>query len=170
MVKIRQEEQNDYEQVYNVVKTAFEHAEHSDGNEQELVTALRKSSSFIPELSLVAVIDGKIIGHILFTEIKIGDETELALAPLAVLPEYQRTGVGSALVTEGHRIAARLDYDYSVVLGSSKYYPRFSYVPAGKYNIRSPFDADDEYFMAVKLRENAKEIDGTVKYDPAFGI
>lgn len=170
MVKIRQEKINDHEQVYNVIKTAFEHAEHSDGNEQDLVAALRKSRSFIPELSLTAVIDKKIVGYILFTEIRIGDAAELALAPLAVLPEYQRMGIGSALVAEGHKIAARLNYGYSVVLGSSKYYPKFGYVPANRYNIKSPFDVDDEYYMAIKLRENAKEVNGTVKYDPSFGI
>lgn len=94
MLEVRQETKKDYEEVYNVVKTAFEKAEHSDGNEQDLVVALRKSNSFIPELSLIAVSENKIIGYILFTKIKIEDNTELALAPLAVLPEYQRKGVG----------------------------------------------------------------------------
>ncbi len=105
MLEIRQENKNDYEEVYNVVKLAFETAEHSNGNEQELVVALRKSSSFIPEMSLVAVIDNKIVGYILFTKIKIGKYEELALAPLGVLPEYQKQGVGSALIQEGHKIA-----------------------------------------------------------------
>lgn len=59
MVEIRQENKNDYEKIYNVVKTAFETAEHSDGNEQDLVVALRNSDSFIPELSLVAIKDNK---------------------------------------------------------------------------------------------------------------
>ena len=65
MLTIRQENKNDYEEVYKVIKTAFETAEHSDGNEQELVVALRKSDNFIPELSLVAVMDNKIVGYIL---------------------------------------------------------------------------------------------------------
>ena len=79
MLVIRQENVNDYEQVYNIIKTAFEKAEHSDGNEQDLVIALRKSNSFIPELSLVAVGENKIIGYILFTESK-------NLKALSVLP------------------------------------------------------------------------------------
>lgn len=170
MLKIRQENEKDYEQVYDVIKSAFEQAEHSDVNEQDLVNALRKSKSFIPEISLVAEIDNKIIGHILFTKVKIGEITELALAPLAVLPEYQRKGVGSKLIAEGHKIAARLNYDYSIVLGSSKYYPKFGYIPASRYNIKAPFDVEDEYFMAIKLRENAKAVCGTVEYDAAFGI
>ena len=92
MIEIRQESQKDYEEVYRVVKTAFEMVEHSDGNEQDLVVALRNSDSFIPELSLVAVKEDKIVGYILFTKIKIENHEEIALAPLAVLPEYQKQG------------------------------------------------------------------------------
>lgn len=170
MLEIREENINDYEQVYNVIKTAFEKAEHNDGNEQDLVIALRKSNSFIPELALVAVYENKIIGYVLFTKIKIGDSTELALAPLAVLPEYQRKGVGMRLITEGHRIAKQLNYNYSVVLGSNKYYSKSGYIPASKYNIKAPFDVEDECFMAIKLNENAKAIKGIVEYDKAFRI
>lgn len=170
MLEIRQENMSDHEQVYNVIKTAFEKAEHSDGNEQDLVIELRKSNSFIPELSLVAVDENKIIGYVLFTKIKIGDNTELALAPLAVLPEYQRKGIGTRLVKEGHKIAKQLNYNYSIVLGSNKYYPRLGYIPASRYNIKAPFDVEDDYFMAIKLNENAKTINGIVEYDKAFGI
>ena len=91
---IRQETSNDYEKVYYVVKQAFASAEHSDGNEQDLVVALRNSSNFIPELSLVAIKDNKIVGYILFTKIKIGEYEELALAPLGILPKYQKQGIG----------------------------------------------------------------------------
>lgn len=86
---LRQENPNDYSAVYDLVKSAFATAEHSNGNEQDLVVALRKSKAFIPELSLIAEIDGEIIGHILFTKIKIGDNIALALAPLAVFPKHQ---------------------------------------------------------------------------------
>lgn len=170
MFEIRQENVNDYNEVYNVVKEAFEKAEHSDGDEQDLVVRLRKSGSFVPELSLVAQTEDKIIGHILFTEIKIGSSAELALAPLAVLPEYQRKGVGISLIREGHRIAKSLGYNYSVVLGSPKYYSKEGYIPASKYNIKPPFDVENDFFMAVKLNENAGTISGTVQYDKAFGI
>ena len=99
---IRKEEPRDYEAVYFIVKNAFESAEHSDGTEQNLVTALRKGDAFIPELSLVAEIDGKIVGHILFTRATVGKDTVLVLAPLSVLPEYQRKGIGISLIKEGH--------------------------------------------------------------------
>ncbi len=170
MVEIRQENKNDYEEIYNVVKTAFETAEHSDGNEQDLVVALRNSDSFIPELSLVAIKDNKIVGHILFTKIKIGNHEELALAPLAVLPEYQKQGIGSKLIQQGHKIAKELGYHYSIVLGSETYYPKFGYVPAIQYGIKAPFEVSNENFMAIKLNDTDAEIKGTVQYAKEFGI
>ncbi len=102
---IRQEQPSDYKIIHKVVKKAFESTEHSDGNEQELVIMLRKSEAYIPELSLVAEIDGSIVGHIMFTRAKVGDESVLALAPLSVLPEYQNKGIGKALISAGHHIA-----------------------------------------------------------------
>ena len=170
MVEIRQENKNDYEEIYNVVKTAFETAEHSDGNEQDLVVALRNSDSFIPELSLVAKKDNKIVGHILFTKVKIGNHEELALAPLAVLPEYQKQGIGSKLIQQGHKIAKELGYHYSIVLGSETYYPKFGYVPAIQYGIKAPFEVSNENFMAIKLNDTDVEIKGTVQYAKEFGI
>lgn len=170
MLRIRQENEKDYQQVYHVIKTAFELSDQKDGNEQDLVVALRKSDSFVPELSLVAVINNTIIGYILFTKIKIGTSTALALAPLAILPEYQKSGVGTKLIHEGHKIAQQLNYDYCIVLGDNQYYSQFGYIPASQYNIKAPFDVEDKYFMAIKLNENAKAIKGTVEYDKAFGI
>ena len=90
---IRKEEPKDYEIVYSVVKDAFDSAEHSDGNEQDLVNALRKGESLIPELSLVAEINGKIVGHIMFTRAMVGRDAVLVLAPLSVVPKYQRKGI-----------------------------------------------------------------------------
>ena len=169
-LEIRQETAQDYAAVYQLVKDAFASAEHCDGNEQELVSALRASSAFIPELSLVAVADGNIVGHILFTKVLVGEHTALALAPLSVRPAYQRQGVGFALMKAGHSAAQKLGYDYSIVLGSSKYYPKIGYVPASTYGILSPFDVPDENFMALRLTDGAKALNGTVKYDKAFGI
>lgn len=170
MLEIRQETKKDYEEVYNVVKTAFETAEHSDGNEQELVVALRKSNSFIPDLSLIAVQDNKTIGYILFTKIEIGEYEELALAPLGILPEYQRQGIGKRLIEEGHKIARKLGYHYSIVLGSEKYYPKFGYIPASQYGIIAPFEVQNKNFMAIKLNYSNKEISGIVKYAKEFGV
>ena len=158
------------QEVYRVVKTAFETADHSDGNEQDLVVALRNSDSFIPELSLVAVKEDKIVGYILFTKIKIENHEEIALAPLAVLPEYQKQGIGSMLIEQGHKIAKQLGYHYSIVLGSENYYPKFGYIPATQYGIQAPFDVANENFMAVKLNDTDIEIKGVVQYAKEFGI
>ena len=167
---IRQEQPADHEAVYQVVKEAFAHAEHTDGHEQDLVAALRKSRSFISELSLVAVEDEKIAGHILFTRAVVGYAEVLALAPLSVLPAYQGRGIGLSLIAQGHRIAAELGYQYSVVLGHANYYPKAGYIPASRYGIKAPFEVNDENFMAICFCENADKLDGFIEYDKAFRI
>lgn len=169
-MNIRQEQPEDYEVVYHVVKEAFLNTEHTDGDEQNLVVRLRKSESFIPELSLVAVEDGKIVGHILFTRAFVNGVEVLALAPLSVLPQYQNRGIGQSLIKQGHIIAKKMGYKYSVVLGHEKYYPKSGYVPASRYGIKAPFKVDDKNFMAVCLNEAAGKLNGTIEYDGAFGI
>ena len=150
---IRQETTSDASAVYELVKTAFASAEHSDGNEQDLVVLLHKSPAFQPALSLVAEENEKIIGYILFSEIKIGE----------------KTGVGLALLAEGHRIAKKLGYGISVVLGSETYYPKVGYVPASRFGIICPFEGvPDENYMALPLQEPAGDWNGTVTYDKAF--
>lgn len=94
----------------------------------------------------------------------------LALAPLSVLPQYQNQGIGLPLIRQGLRIAAKLGYKFSVVLGHTGYYPKAGYVPASRYSIKAPFEAADENFMAACLDETAKRLNDTIKYDAAFGI
>lgn len=169
-MNIRQEKPEDHDTVYHLIKEAFANAEHTDGNEQNLVVGLRKSKSFIPELSLVAVEDGKIVGHILFTKAFVNDVEVLALAPLSVLPEYQNRGIGLSLIKQGHRIAHKLGYEYSIVLGHSKYYPKAGYIPASQYGITAPFKVEDENFMAINFSGNKEKLNGIMKYDEVFGI
>lgn len=170
-INIRQENKNDYASVYNLVQVAFANAEHSDGDEQNLVTRLRGSEAFVPELSLVAEVDGEIVGHIMFTKIRIGDSDIMALglAPLAVVPKLQKSGIGEKLIEAGHEIAKELGYVYSVVLGHAEYYPRFGYKPASVYGIKAPFPVADENFMAIKLIEDEHtNISGVVSYAEEF--
>lgn len=167
---IRQETFSDHSEVYTLVQAAFAKAEHSDGSEQELVEALRKSPAFVPALSLVAQENEILKGYILFTEIKAGTQTALALAPLAVQPDFQRQGIGSALVREGHRRAAALGYNCSVVLGSEHYYPRFGYVPAEALGIQTPKGFPPASFMALFLRKGIHFSGGPVTYAPEFGL
>lgn len=170
MLVIREETPADYEKVYLLVKKAFASAEHADGNEQDLVNELRKGDSFIPSLSLVAEKDGVLAGYILFTKLRIGEENALALAPLAVLPDFQKQGIGSALIKEGHKRAKEMGYRFSVVLGSENYYPKFGYVSASRYGIKAPFPVPDENFMAINLNDESVKLNAQVIYDKAFGI
>lgn len=170
LFKVRQEREEDHPAVYQVIKRAFEEAEHADGNEQELVEALRSSNAFLPQLSLVAECAGEIIGYVLFTKVKINTAVELALAPLAVLPMYQRKGVGKALMERGHCIARKLGFHCCIVLGSEKYYPKAGYLPAGKFGISAPFEVPDQNFMVLKLCEDAVLPSGTVLYAEEFGL
>lgn len=167
---IREENKSDFNEVYSLVKSAFETAEHCDGNEQDLANSLRNSDAFVPELSLVAEIEGKLAGHIMFTEAKVGEDIVLVLAPLSVLPKNQKQGVGTALMKEAHKIARELGYQYSLVLGSEKYYPRVGYTPAEEFGIEVPEGIPSANFMAMKLQPNAMSIKGKVIYAKEFGI
>ncbi len=143
-------------------------------DEARLVDSLRVSRAFIPALSLVAEDEGEVIGHILFTHLGLAGNGEqgdvLALAPLAVLPERQRRGIGSALVRAGLERAADLGFRAVVVVGHPEYYPRFGFLPARYFGLSCPFDVPDDVFMAFPLRPDGLEgVSGTVVYDPAFG-
>jgi predicted N-acetyltransferase YhbS len=170
-LKIRQEQVADYEFTENVVKLAFANAEHSDKKEHELVSRIRKSSSFIPELSLVATNkdNGSILGHILLSRIKISIAESLALAPVSVLPEYQNKGVGGLLITAALNAAKELGYNSVVVLGHPEYYPKFGFKKASRWGIKAPFEVPDEAFMAIELRDRALSgISGVVEYPSVF--
>lgn len=166
---IRQETKNDIDSVYNIVKVAFQNEVFSDHDEQNLVTRLRQSINFIPELSIVAEENGKIIGYILFTTIKVGENILLALAPVAVLPDMQGRNIGTKLIEKGHEIAKELGYKGSIVMGHDKYYPKFGYQRASKFDIIAPFEVPDDNFMAIELFENSlQNVSGVVEYAKEF--
>ena len=116
--------------------------------------------------------DNGTIGHILFSRIKIIGSSvfeTLALAPMAVLPEFQRQGVGSALIKKGTIIAKELGFDSIIVLGHEDYYPGFGFKRASEWDIKCPFEVPDEAFMAIELNDRALEGKaGTVKYPDEF--
>lgn len=127
----------------------------------------------MPELSIVAEIDGMIIGHILFfpIHIKAKDKSHksISLAPMAVLPEYQNQGVGSELVKYGLEKCREKGFKSVIVLGHPEYYPRFGFEKASKLGINPPFDAQDEAFMVMELAEGGlKGISGVVEYPDEF--
>ena len=131
------------------------------GQPQEtgLIRSLRKLNDYIPELSLIAFNDDDAIGHILFFPIVIiSDDREfqtLSLAPMAVVPEYQNKGMGGELVRHGLSQANKLGFNSVLVLGHPNYYPRFGFEKAGKWNIKCPWEAPDEAWMAIELKAGA---------------
>ncbi|MBE8712146.1 GNAT family N-acetyltransferase [Sphingobacterium hungaricum] len=133
-MQIRQENPGDYKAVFALLEHAFRNEVHSDHKEQFLVEDLRKSAQFIPELSLVAELENKIVGYILLTKIKIknteNEYTSLALAPVAVHPDYQNQGIGAELIRHAHQKAKELNFDSIILLGHQDYYPKFGYKPA----------------------------------------
>lgn len=172
-IKIRQEMSIDFKTVFDLLEKAFKTEKLSDHKEQFLVERLRKSSAFIPELSLVAEIENKIVGHILLTKIKIkNDQKEfhsLSLAPISVLPDFQRNGIGGLLIEQSHKKAKELGYNSVVILGHEKYYPKFGYQQADKFGIELPFDIPKKNCMVIELTENGlKEINGKVEYPKEF--
>lgn len=175
-IAIRQETAADFTQVREVIRAAFQDIEESDHTEHLLVDRLRQSDAYIAELSLVAeTADGQIAGHIMLSKAEVisGDRTHtvLAVAPLSVLPAFQRSGIGSMLIREAHRRASDSGYDAAVLLGHKDYYPKFGYKKASLSGIKFPFDAPDECCMVAELKPGAlKDIHGTVHYPDAFQI
>ena len=169
MPVIRPETPADVDAVYTVNKQAF------DGREAEprLVDSIRKSEGYIPELSLVAEQNDQIMGHILFSRIQIQSENVqlpgLALAPMAVLPEYQGQGIGSTLVKRGLEECKRLGYAWIIVLGHPAYYTRFGFAPELAKSLECPFGDCGNAWMALELIPGVlKGVRGIVSYPPAF--
>lgn len=167
---LRQETPDDFKEVFEVNQIAF-----GQENEAKLVDALRNNPTvFVPKLSIVAVDNNKIVGHILFTKINIKDDKgnlneSLGLAPMAVRPELQKRGIGRQLIRQGLKVAEELGFKSVIVLGHEHYYPKFGFEPADKWNIKAPFDVPSNVFMAIELvKDGLKYISGTVIYPKEF--
>lgn len=170
-ILIRKETESDYLKIRELVREAFIYATHSDGDEHNLISRIRQSEYYIPDLSLVAISDGITVGYIMFSRIFVGTREAIALAPLAVSCEMRLMGIGKMLVNSGHTIARQLGYACSVVLGYPDYYSKLGYVKASKYNVTPPLDIPDEYFMVCPLTSKHEDIpSGIVRYPEAFGI
>jgi putative acetyltransferase len=155
-------------QVAAVVEAAFERPD-----EAGIVAALREARAAV--VSLVAQVNaeaGSIIGHVMLSPVTLGGSSEprgLGLGPLAVAPEFQRTGVGSRLVEAALRRARLLGYSYVVVLGHPPYYPRFGFLPASRFGLSYPAPVPDPVFMAIELVPGALAgSTGVVRYHRAL--
>jgi putative acetyltransferase len=165
MLEIRPEESDDYAAVRRVLERAF----GSGSGEAELVEALRAADAHLPELCLVALDEGRVVGHLFFSQARLetGDDV-LALAPMAVLPERQREGIGSRLLEDGLRRARQSAFPLVVVVGHPEYYPRFGFEPAGAYGVRAPWNLPAEAWMALRLPAYRPEARGLVSYPRPF--
>jgi putative acetyltransferase len=166
MLTIRPEAPTDHEAIRTVNRLAF-------GRDAEagLVDALRAAAQ--PFLSLVALENADIVGHIAFSPVAIhGDGPPmpaLALGPMAVLPDMQRRGIGSRLVLEGLAACQAARHLVVVVVGHPAFYSRFGFVQAVPRGLRCEYDVPDEAFMVAELAPGALHGGGLVRYHPAFG-
>lgn len=168
MMIIRPEKKSDYRAIHKVNELAF-----GGRAEADLIDELRKTDSFIPELSLVAIQNHGVIGHILFSLINIKSKNRatsaLALAPMAVHPAFQNKSVGSKLALRGLEDCRRLGHRIVVVIGHPGYYPRFGFLPARDRGLEVPFPVPDEAFMVLELVPGAlKAAQGEIIYPPPF--
>jgi putative acetyltransferase len=151
MISIHRERPEDMAAIRTVNEAAF-----GQSAEADIIDALRAAC---PELlSLVAESAGEIVGHILFSPATVegGSQTRhgAGLAPMAVMPEFQRQGIGSKLVEAGLEILREQGCPFVIVLGHPEFYPRFGFVPASRHGLRCQWEGvPDEAFMVFVLDE-----------------
>ncbi|MGE3302113.1 MAG: GNAT family N-acetyltransferase [Hyphomonadaceae bacterium] len=159
---IREPLPGDHGAIRAVVRHAFGRTEEAD-----LAERLRADGDRLVEL--VAATEIALQGHILFSRLQIGEAVRAAaLAPVSVLPAFQRQGIGAALITEGVRRCAALGLDAILVLGHPAYYPRFGFSAVAAENLAAPFSGPA--FMALELKPGALASGGRVRYAAAFGV
>jgi putative acetyltransferase len=166
---IRAENSNSFVELLAI--RAVNEAAFGRRDEADLVDNLRTGAAVLA--SLVAEIEGRIVGHILFSRMWIESSSSsleaVALAPLAVLPERQRQGIGGELIRHGLDLLRHRSEKIVIVLGHPDYYPRFGFSTEKARSLESPFPR--EAFMAMELSPSALDgVCGTVRYPAAFGI
>lgn len=162
---VRAENEDDFADVQSIHLSAF-----PEEGESRLVRGLRQNAQ--PVISMVAEIDGQLVGHILFSPVTLDSKPSLqlmGLAPMAVAPSHQRQGIGSALVEAGLAQCRQNRHGAVVVLGHPKYYPKFGFVPSINFGIKSEYDVPAEAFMIVELqKEYLADCGGTISYHEEF--
>lgn len=164
-MEIRNERPEDQEAIRRVHLDAF------DGDlEARLVDLLRDRGKTVT--SLVAEELEHVVGHILFSPVTIDEASDcraVGLAPVGVLPAFQRGGIGSSLIREGLSRCARAGYDLVVLVGAPAYYARFGFQPAKPHGLDNEYGVNEE-FMVLELRKGSlSRANGLVRYAPEFG-
>ena len=165
-MQIRAEKQTDQQAVFDLNLAAFE-----GQGEARLIDLLRNRSKL--SLSLVAEVGDQIVGHIAFSPVTVEHSGQtiahgIGLAPVAVKPEMQKQGVGSALILEGIRQCRERGVGFIVVLGDPGYYNRFGFDPASNYKLEDEFGGGNAFQVYVFKDTAIPFIGGLVKYAPEF--
>jgi len=163
LIEIREERSDDVAAVREVNRRAF-----GQDQESNIVDALRTNGGAL--LSLVATVNGQVAGHIMYSPLTVAENVlGVALGPMAVVPEYQRQGIGTQLIEAGNRKIKDAGYPFIIVVGHAEYYPRFGFRPANEYGIRCEWDVPDEVFMLLVLNEAKMQgASGLAKYRHEF--
>ncbi|MFB0918375.1 MAG: N-acetyltransferase [Clostridiaceae bacterium] len=176
-VVLRKEEEKDYLNSEAMTREAFWNVYHPGCSEHFLITKIRLHESNIPELSIVAEVDGKLVGSIYYTESKLifKDSTQeydikvATFGPLAVDPEYQNNGIGFMLIKDTLLKAEELGYKAIFIYGNPEYYGRFGFVNAEKYGISTEDGKNFDAFMCLELKKGAlKGISGRLIESEVF--
>ena len=166
MIIIREEAPRDIEAIRDVNIKSFGQTQEAD-----IIEKLRAACT--DALSLVALKKDAVVGHILFSPAVIegegGEVVGMGLAPMAVLPEYRRQGIGSELIRTGIAQLKERQCPFIIVLGHPEYYPRFGFEPARRCRIRSEWEVPDDAFMILALNESEMNgVSGVARYRPEF--
>ena len=161
-IKIRKERPDDIAAVRKLHKRAFD-----QDQEANIVDVLRSNSAAL--LSLVASLDERVVGHIMYSPLEVGQRTGAGLGPMAVLPEHQRQGIGSKLIEAGNQELKEAGCPFIVVIGHADYYPRFGFAPAQAHGITCEWDVPDNVFMVLVLDlAKMQGVSGLAKYRHEF--
>ena len=169
-IKIRNEEETDYERVEEITRKAFWNLYIPGCIEHYLVHVMRSHKDFLPELDLVIEVDNQIIGNIMYTKAKLVDESGeekeiLTFGPTCIMPEYQRMGYGKMLMEHSFEQAVALGYDVIVIFGNPNNYVSRGFKSCKKYNICLENGTYPTAMMVKELKPEALDGRKWVYYD-----